>query len=231
LYEKGGFNLGQLAFLLFLAAIIFFVLLIIALFRKKPKKTYIIAMVSCFVLSLILAPSAKDNKETKVTTQPAASEVKQEPKQEQKKETVKQETKEKIYKINEAVKTKKIEVTLTNVEEKTTVGNQYIKKDVSEGGTFLAIHYTMKNISDKPVSMFSFPSVRLIDEKGTKYDSDIDATSKYAVEAKVDNYKVASDLNPDIQVTKTKVFEISKEKYNSGKWHLLIDGKYKVEIK
>lgn len=220
--------MGQLAFLLFLAAIIFFVLLIIALFRKKPKKSYIIAMVSCFVLSLIIAPSAKDNKET---TQPAASEVKQEPKQEQKKETVKQETKEKIYKLNEAVKTKKIEVTLTNVEEKTTVGNQYIKKDVSEGGTFLAIYYTMKNISDKPVSVFSFPSVRLIDEKGTKYDSDVDATSKYAVEAKVDNSKVASDLNPDIQVTKTKVFEISKEKYNSGKWHLLIDGKYKVEIK
>lgn len=219
--------MGQLAFLLFLAAIIFFVLLIIALFRKKPKKTFIIAMVSCFILSLIIAPSAKDNKETKVTTQPAASEVNQEPK----KEKVKQETKEKIYKLNEAVKTQKIEVTLTNVEAKTTVGNQYIKKDVSEGGTFLAIHYTMKNISDKPVGMFSFPSVRLIDEKGTKYDSDVDATSKYAVEAKVDNSKVASDLNPDIQVTKSKVFEISKEKYNSGKWYLLVDGKHKIEIK
>ncbi|HHB1944491.1 TPA: DUF4352 domain-containing protein [Bacillus cereus] len=216
--------MGQLAFLLFLAAIILFVLLIIALFKKKPKKNLVIAMFACFVLSLIIAPSAKESKKTQQTV---SSEVKQEPKKEEKKI----ESKEKIYKLNEIVKTKKIEVALTKVEEKTTVGNQYMKKDVSEGGTFLAVHYTMKNISDKPVSRFSFPSVRLIDEKDTKYDSDIDASSKYAVETKADNSKIASDLNPDIQVTKTKVFEISKEKYNSGKWYLLIDGKYKIEIK
>ncbi|MDA4083806.1 DUF4352 domain-containing protein [Bacillus cereus] len=209
--------MGQLAFLLFLAAIILFVLFIIALFRKKPKKNLVMVMLGCFILSLIIAPSAKDSKKTQQTV---SSEVKQEPKKE-----------EKIYKLNEIVKTKKIEVALTKFEEKTTVGNQYMKKDVSEGGTFLAVHYTMKNISDKPVSRFSFPSVRLIDEKDTKYDSDIDASSKYAVETKADNSKIASDLNPDIQVTKTKVFEISKEKYNSGKWYLLIDGKYKVEIK
>ena len=43
-----------------------------------------------------------------------------------------------------------LEVTVSNFEEKSTVGNEYINKQASEGGTFVAIQYTMKNISDKP---------------------------------------------------------------------------------
>lgn len=138
---------------------------------------------------------------------------------------------EKIYQLNEVVPTSKAEVTLANVENKEQVGNEYLSKKASEGGTFVAIQYKIKNVSDKPLSAFSLPSVKLVDEKGTKYDFDIDATSNYALEKQEDNSKILSDLNPGIAVTDSKVFEISKEAYAAGKWFVLVDGKEKVAIK
>lgn len=145
-------------------------------------------------------------------------------------EEVKKE-KAKTYKINEVVKGKKVDVTVTKVEEKSSVGPEIVKKTASDGGTIVAVQYNMKNTSDKPVGSFSLPTVQLVDEKGTKYDSDVEASASYATETNIDNSKVLSDLNPDIQVTGTKAFEVSKEKYGAGKWYLLIDGDYKVEIK
>ncbi|WP_052658758.1 DUF4352 domain-containing protein [Bacillus thuringiensis] len=137
----------------------------------------------------------------------------------------------KTYKLNEVVQTKKVSVTVTKVEEKSSVGNEFLKKEASNGGTLVAVQYNMKNTSDKPVNSFSLPNVQLVDEKGTKYDADVDASGSYAAETKIDNSKILSDLNPDIEVTGTKAFEVSKEKYGKGKWYLLIDGDYKVEIK
>ncbi|MEH7460110.1 hypothetical protein CON65_11420 [Bacillus pseudomycoides] len=139
--------------------------------------------------------------------------------------------KAKTYKVNEVVKAKKVDVTVTKVEEKASVGPGIVKKDASNGGTIVAVQYNMKNTSDKPVNSFSLPTIQLVDEKGTKYDADVEASASYATETNIDNSKVLSDLNPDIQVTGTKAFEVSKEKYGAGKWYLLIDGDYKVEIK
>jgi hypothetical protein len=39
-----------------------------------------------------------------------------------------------------------------------------------------------------------------------------------------------SDLNPNILVTNTMVFEISKDAYAKGKWFVVIDGE-KVQVK
>ena len=87
-----------------------------------------------------------------------------------------------MYAVGEVVPADQLEVTVSNFEEKSTVGNEYINKQASEGGTFVAIQYTMKNISDKPVGMFDYPVIKLVDEKGTEYESDIDASSNYAIE-------------------------------------------------
>lgn len=108
---------------------------------------------------------------------------------------------EKIFKIGEPVQADNVEITVTKFEEKDQVGNEYINKKVSEGGTFVAIQYKIKNISKKPVGMFDYPSVSLVDEEGTEYESDIDASTNYAIETNVDNAKIASDLNPGITVT------------------------------
>ena len=138
---------------------------------------------------------------------------------------------EKIYKVGESVTVDNVEVTVTVSEEMDTIGDPNLfGKKASDGGTLVAIQYTMKNISDEPIGMFSYPTVSLVDEKETKYSSDIDASSAYAVETEIDNSKVLSDLNPDISVTDTAVYEVSKEKFAQGKWYIQI-GEAKIQLK
>lgn len=139
----------------------------------------------------------------------------------------KQET---TYKVGDVIKIKDLEYTVTKVEQKDKVGDEYFNKQVSAGGTFVAVQYSVKNVGDKPVGMFDYPSINLTDEKGTKYDSDIDASSSYAVETDIDNSKIVSDLNPDISVTATDVYEVSKDKYAQGKWYIQI-GDAKIQVK
>lgn len=139
--------------------------------------------------------------------------------------------KDTVYNVGDTIKAKKLEVTVTKFEEMDQIGDpSFLGKKASDGGTLVAIQYTMKNVSDEPVGMFSYPSVNLVDEKGTKYDSDIDGTSAYAVETKIDNSKMFSDLNPDISVTSVKVYEVSKTKFAEGTWFIKI-GDSKVKIK
>lgn len=137
---------------------------------------------------------------------------------------------QKLYTVGEAVPADKVEITVTKFEEKDQVGNEFVNKSVSEGGTFVAIQYKIKNTSKKPVGMFDYPSVRLVDGEGTEYDSDMDASSNYALETNIDNAKIASDLNPGITVTDTKVFEVSKENFDAGTWFIKV-GDEKVKLK
>lgn len=138
--------------------------------------------------------------------------------------------KEKTYKPGDVIKDGKLEVTVTKFEEKAKVGSQYVSKEASEGGTFVAIQYKMKNVSEEPVGMFSYPTLKLVDEKGTKYDSDLEASTNYSIETGIDDSKVLSDLNPDISVNDSKVYEISKEKLAKGNWYIEV-GDAKVQIK
>ncbi|GIP46389.1 hypothetical protein J45TS6_48480 [Paenibacillus sp. J45TS6] len=136
-----------------------------------------------------------------------------------------------IYNVGDTVKDKQLELTVTKFEELDEIGDpSFLGKKASDGGTLVAIQYTMKNVSDEPVGMFSYPSVNLVDEKGTKYDSDIDGTSAYAVETKIDDSKVFSDLNPDISVSSVEVYEVSKTRFAEGSWFIKI-GDSKVQIK
>ncbi|WP_077212318.1 DUF4352 domain-containing protein [Bacillus dakarensis] len=138
--------------------------------------------------------------------------------------------KEKVYAVGEVVAANKLEITVSKFEEKSKVGDQYVNKQASEGGTFVAIQYTMKNVSDEPVGMFDYPTLNLVDEKGTEYEADLDASSYYAVETDIDNSKIVSDLNPGITIKDTEVYEISKESFAQGKWYIQI-GDQKVQIK
>lgn len=148
-----------------------------------------------------------------------------------KEETKKAEPKETVYKINDVVKVgDNAEVVLTKAEELSDVGGEYVNKKASDGGTFVAVQYTIKNISKEPIGAFSLPTASLLDENDTKYDSDIDATSSYAVQTDIDNSKIMSDLNPNIKVTDVQVFEISKESYATGKWFIVVDDQ-KIQIK
>lgn len=131
-----------------------------------------------------------------------------------------------VYKVGEVIKTDKYEITITSAEERNVVGSQYFEKKPSEGGIFIAIQWKYKNVSEKPIGSFSTPSIKLIDENGIEYSSDIGAGSDFATELKLDR-KILSDLNPGITVNDAQVFEVSKEKFNKETWRILIkaDGK------
>lgn len=176
------------------------------------KRPWFIVIILLFILGLIFSGSSKSN----TTSQSHTSST-----------STKQET---IYAIGDAIATDKYEITITEVEEKDTVGNAYMNSTASEGGVYVSVNIKLKNISDKPLNSFEFPTIRLIDGNDTKYSSDISATSYYAVEKDPD-HKVLSDLNPGITVTDVKVFEISSDSYSSGSWFVSIDNKLKVKIK
>ena len=140
-------------------------------------------------------------------------------------------TEEKVYAVNEVVATDKVDFTVTVVEERDVIGDpSFLGKTASEGAVLVAIQHTMKNTSDEPLGMFSIPTISLVDSKGTKYSTDLDASSAYAVETDVDDSKVLSDLNPGITVTGTDVFEIAQEQFASGEWFIVIDKK-RIKIK
>lgn len=140
--------------------------------------------------------------------------------------------KEKLYNVhNLVVIDEKAEVVVTKVEEVDKLGTQYIEKEVSDGYTFLAVQFTVKNISDEPIEFFSIPTFKLVDQKGTEYDADIDATSYYAVQKDLVKSKFSNDLNPNVKLTDVQVYVISKEAYAKGKWFLEFSGKERVKIK
>lgn len=128
---------------------------------------------------------------------------------------------EKNHAIGETIQADKLEITVTSVEEKDSVGTQFLSEKPSEGGTLVAVDWKYKNVSDKPVKSFSQPSVKLVDSSGTEYEWDLGKSSNYATEKKLDS-KVLSDLNPGISVTDAKVFEVSKEMYAKGGWKLKV---------
>ncbi|MDQ1002676.1 hypothetical protein QFZ28_003076 [Neobacillus niacini] len=138
---------------------------------------------------------------------------------------------EKVYQLNEVVKVDNAEVTVTKFEEKSVIGDpNFLGKEASEGAVLVGVQYKLKNASDKPMGMFDQPTIRLVDEKGTEYESDIEASGAYATETGIDNSKILSDLNPGITVTGTTVYEISQESFGQGKWYIQIDDQ-KVQIK
>ena len=132
-------------------------------------------------------------------------------------------------KVGQIIKSKKLEIQISSIEKKEKVGNEVMESKASEGGVYLAIQWKYKNISDAPITMFSQPTIRLIDPKKAKYSPDIDASSNYATELDIDE-KIVSDLNPGITVKGAEVFEVSKELISQPGWKLLIEADQEVEI-
>ena len=137
---------------------------------------------------------------------------------------------EKIYNIGDTISNDTYEITISNVEQAQKVGSQYLNSEPAEGGTYVCVDFSYKNISNEPINSWNFPSLKIVDGNGVEYSSDISASSYYATE-KDPNRKVLSDLNPGITVTDNDVFEISKESYNQGEWFIVIDKNIKIKIK
>lgn len=137
---------------------------------------------------------------------------------------------ETVYNIGDAISNEQYEITIKNVSTATKVGSQYLNSQPAEGGIYVCVDFTYKNVSTEPISSWDFPTVELVDSNGVEYSSDVSASSYYATE-KDPNRKVLSDLNPGITVTDNKVFEIAEESYNQGEWYLVVDNNTKIKVK
>lgn len=137
---------------------------------------------------------------------------------------------ENVYNIGDAISNEEYEITIKNVSTATKVGSQYLNSQPAEGGIYVCVDFTYKNVSTEPISSWDFPTVELVDSNGVEYSSDVSASSYYATE-KDPNRKVLSDLNPGITVTDNKVFEIAEESYNQGEWYLIVDNNTKIKVK
>lgn len=181
-------------------------------FMRHKIMTFIGTMIILFIIGGALGG---DDEETVTTSGGSTASVK----------------KETVYKVGDILNIDQLEVTVSKTEDMDKIGDpSFLGKKASDGGTLVAIQYTMKNISEEPVGMFDYPTIKLVDEKGTEYDSDIDASGAYAAETGIDDSKFLSDLNPDISVTGTSAYEVSKERFANGKWYIQI-GDAKVQIK
>jgi len=135
-----------------------------------------------------------------------------------------------MYEIGDVVTTDKFETKVTSVNVTDSVGSEYLSTTPSEGGIFVVVEWECKNISKKPVSSFSCPSIYLEDSEAVEYDSDLDATTYYATGIDLDR-KILSDLNPGINVKDAQVFEISKEAYDAGGFSVKIDADSEFNVK
>ncbi|NTW29538.1 MAG: DUF4352 domain-containing protein [Coriobacteriia bacterium] len=135
-----------------------------------------------------------------------------------------------MIKVGQSFSTDKYEITVTAVEVKSKVGSEYFDSKPAEGGVYVAVQWKYKNITNKPISSFwnSF-TVNLIDPNGTKFSSDVNASSSYATEIDPTR-KVISDLNPGITVSGGTVFEVAKDSFSKDNWTLLVEGQ-KVSLK
>ncbi len=124
--------------------------------------------------------------------------------------------------VGDVITTENFEICIKSVETRTKVGNQYLSATPSEGGIYVVVNWEYKNITDKPISSFSCPGIKISDANGVKYDYDISATSYYATEVNLDT-KILSDLNPSIKVSDADVFEISEEAYSAGGFVVSVD--------
>ena len=186
---------------------------------KKILKWGIIATVVLIVIMAVVGSSDSDQKQGDVSQN--SSRDKQ------------QEQVITTYQVGDVINAGNAEVIVTNVEERSSVGSQYISEKASEGGTLVAVTWKYKNIGNKPIPSYKTPSIKLIGPDGIEYDSDLGKSSVYATEMDIDS-KVLSDLNPGITVKDAKVFEISKEAYTKNGWKLQVNvnGKtYLVKVK
>ena len=128
------------------------------------------------------------------------------------------------------METDKFEIAIMNVEQKTTVGTIFFKKEAGNGNTFVCIRVRIKNISNEPIGTFSQPYFKLVDGNNTTYNTDIDASSSYVTEVE-DTSKFLSDLNPGVTIYDTGVFQIGKDYYAQNSFNLIIKADKKILFK
>lgn len=125
--------------------------------------------------------------------------------------------------LGEAANFEAFEVKLVRVEQLSKVGNAYMSHKAPEGGTLVAVTYTLKNTGKEPLSFMKRPTLKLINPSGTVFSEDSEATIYFGTEKDFNN-KAISDLNPGIKTTGGIVWEVSKKDFDISTWKVVLDG-------
>jgi len=136
------------------------------------------------------------------------------------------------FTIGERITTKSFEITVDAVGlvDEVGIGGQYLTATPAEGGIYVTLDVSYKNISGEPISAFKTPSFYLIDPSGVKYASDLNASFYYALERNPDK-KTFSDLNPGITVNDNLVFEVAAELFGDSEgWKIRVDADKDYEV-
>jgi len=194
---------------------IFFVLMVLGLinpkaggfwmvFLKEKKRLKVFGLnFTAFIIFIIMAAAMSEPDTRKSTT--ALAEESAQPQ----------------IKIGTPFRTNKFEITILSVNERRSVGGEYFASTASEGALYVVVKYKYKNITNKPISAFSKPTLYLRDASDVKYSGDMGATSSYATEGN-SNEKIISELNPGITSSSAEVFEVSRELWKATGWRLII---------
>lgn len=127
----------------------------------------------------------------------------------------------KIYAIGEAVPVEGKELTITKVEEKTSIGGE-IGANVEPGETFIVAYYAQKNTSTEPVDLISSSSISLIDSNGNAYSEDT-MGSAFAV-GLLDNPPVfETSVNPGVSSKSAIAWKVAKANFDRATWTLKVE--------
>lgn len=125
--------------------------------------------------------------------------------------------------IGEAVQVEGLEFVITAVEERQSVGADFMAERASEGGTLVVVSWSLKNNRTAPMEFYDEPKMHLVDAGGVMYSSDLEKTSAYASEADLSE-KMFSDLNPGVTVRGADVYEVASASFDRATWFINIDG-------
>ncbi|OSY12665.1 DUF4352 domain-containing protein [Bacillus mycoides] len=179
--------------------------------------------------ALVFNLSGCGNTSDKTSSESKETNSKQEEKKVQTKE--KSKVKEKEYAVNKDFHTPKFDVTVKRVVERDKVGKESIGFQEPENGhVFIVVEVEGKNITNESMKLAALPSVDLVDENDNAYQSDVWAASSYGVE-KGETSTITKELKPGDVKRENKVYVINKEKFDTGKWYVLVNHEYKEQIK
>jgi len=114
------------------------------------------------------------------------------------------------------------DITVIRSKTRDMVGNEFYAEKASSGASFIIVDFKYKNVSNTPVSVFSTPSVYLIDPNMAEYSADIVKTTAYKTATLKSNTNV--NVNPNVTVDDAAVFEVSEELLRQKGWYILADG-------
>ena len=125
--------------------------------------------------------------------------------------------------IGETITSSKLEVTVTKVSQRNSVGNDFFSSEASQDSKFVVVEWKYKNVSDKAMSgAWDSPELVLINSEGVEYEESLKATTNYRIEKDIDN-KLLENINYGITVEQASVFEIPVEALEEDGWKIKTD--------